>query len=162
MKKTIVIAMTLLTSGCATMNNTQKTLFEMAGAGIVAGVVGAVTSPKDENAVAHAALWGGLAAAGAGAVGLYVNSDQEKLDLQAKQIEALKREVEVAEHGHYAPIASSSTALEKSPPKEFARLIKNGGWEFSEVDEWEKVSDSEAIHKDKRAILIPAQFTFGK
>lgn len=162
MKKITILISIFLTSGCATMTNTQKTLFEMAGVGIVAGVAGAIMSPKDENSVAHAALWGGLAAAGAGAIGLYVNSDQEKLDLQAKQIEALKREVEVAEHGHSSPIASSSTSLEKSPPKEFARLIKNGGWEFSEVDEWEKVSDSEAVHKDKRAILIPAQFTFGK
>jgi hypothetical protein len=167
MKKNIakkISALALLTSltSCASMTNTQKTLSEMAGAAVVGGVVGAVLSPKDDNSSANAALGAGISAAVMGVIGLTVNNDQDKLDLQSKQIEALHKEIEVSERGRSTPIASSTTSLEKNPPKEFQGLIKNGGWEFSEMDDWEKVSETEAVHKDKRAVLIPAQFNFGK
>jgi hypothetical protein len=149
-------------SGCATMTNTQKTLSEMAGAALVGGIVGSIASPKDDNSTANAALGAGVAAAVMAVIGLYINNDQEKLDLQARQVDALHREIEVAEHGHSTPIAYSTSSLEQNPPKEFQGLITKGGWEFSKLDEWEKVSETEAVHKDKRAILIPAQFNFGK
>ncbi len=74
MKYVASLLIVLMSSGCASTNR-QKTLQAMAVAG-VAGIAYGLSknSRREENA----ALYGGVGAATAGALGLYVwNSDQE-------------------------------------------------------------------------------------
>ena len=54
------IILLILSQGCSTLSNREKTLLQMASAGIVGGIIGSSLTPQGENQAAHAAMWAGI------------------------------------------------------------------------------------------------------
>ncbi len=152
----------ILTSSCATMSNRTKTILTMAGAGIVAGSIGAYFAPSDEKSYAHAAMWGGSAAAVSGLVSLYVFDEQSKseeldrkLKLAERENRSLRGEGDVS---RTQMIYDSDSSLERDLPPEYRSLVQPGKWSVYGVDQWVMSGENEIIHQDKKVRLILPQF----
>lgn len=136
-------------SGCATMSNRTKTLLLMGGAGIVAGTAGALLAPAGERPGLHAVLWGGAAAAGAGATGLFLFDEEAKR--RDAEVRVAKLEKELGSFGEEsAPelLATNRLGVEKPLPAKFRHLVTPGQWSLYKVDRWLSSNDSELVHQD--------------
>lgn len=145
----IVAAATTQATGCATLSNRTKTLLFMGGAALAAGAVGAALAPSDENAGAHAVLWGGAAGAVAGAIGLFAFDEEGRA--RAADERALRAERELracGEESEPVPIAGSAVGLEKPLPGRFRSLITPGQWSLYRLDRWVSSGESELVHED--------------
>ena len=130
----IIISIILLTS-CATKRKSQMASM---GLGFAAGgTVGAMTAPEDEKPTMHGALWGGLTAALAGAISLYVFDNQKEVDSFKEETETLKIELSHLKKAQEPRLVSKGSGLFKDPlPKEALRLIQPGEWRKYAVDQW--------------------------
>ena len=153
-------------TNCATNTPREKTLIAMGVAGIAGGVLGAATTPDDENVSTHMAMWAGIGAATAGVASLFVfDSDKENKERE-RQIEVLHNEVAVlrGESGSTnssKEIFRSGSTLEKDVPAEYRGFVKPGGWEIYQVDQWVNGGDHIRIHQDKIFKLEPPQINVG-
>lgn len=144
----LILAISVL-SGCATTNR-NKSLQAMAAAG-VAGI--AYGFSRSANREENAALYGGVAAASAGAIGLLVwNSDQEveraRRDAQyfSDELDRVKTPNRVLE--------SPATFGAKIPLK-YRSLVQPGSWRVSEINQWIEDGENRLIHQDSVMELIP-------
>lgn len=149
----------LLCSSCATMSNKTKNLLLISGAASVGATVGALTSPQGESTLGHAMLWGGLAAAGAGTVGILVNDDTKKLEEFQRQLEVAKKE-NAALKGEAATDAVDLEAQTTPPigkdfPSEYKHLVQPGKWAIYKLNKWVMHGENTIIHQDKMIRLIP-------
>lgn len=138
-----------LFTGCATTNR-NKTLQAMAIAG-VAGIAYGLSRPA--NREENAALFGGVAAASAGAIGLYVwNSDQD-LERFKKDAQALSDELDRVR----APnrILESPATFGAKIPAKYRSLVQPGSWRVSEINQWIEDGENRLIHQDTVMELIP-------
>ncbi len=138
-----------MTFGCASLTNRQKTLITMGFVGVASGVIGAGVAGPGENQPAHGALWGGLGAAGSGALSLFIFDEESKR--VAAETKATKLEKELsAYNAETTPelLATSHLGLSKPLPEKFRHLITPGEWSLYRIDRWESSSDSELIHQD--------------
>jgi hypothetical protein len=139
----------LAVSGCSTMSNRTKTLLLMGGAGLAAGTAGAVLAPPGERPALHGVLWGGAAAAGAGAAGLFLFDEQARRE--AAELRAAKLEKELTGFGDDVPpelLATNRLGVEKPLPAKFRHLVTPGQWSLYKVDRWVSSTDSELVHQD--------------
>lgn len=152
-------------SGCSTLSNRQKTIAAMVLTGSIAGTVGALSAPKNESAPAHAALWAGSAAAGAGLVGLYTFDEEarskefeRKLKIVSEENQALRGE---AEGAPVSPLAEAASPFGKEMPPEYQRLVRPGRWSVYKLNQWIMSGENTLIHQDRMVKIIPPQFSGG-
>lgn len=145
---TLVIVLGLL-AGCATTNR-NKTLQAMAIAG-AAGIAYGLT--RANNRQENAALYGGIGAASAGALGLWVwNSDQE-LERFKSESQAFSDELDRVR----APskILESPATFGAKIPAKYRSLVQPGSWRVSEISQWIEDGENRLIHQDTIMELIP-------
>ena len=135
--------------GCATFSNRSKTLLLMGGAGAIAASFGAAIAPEGENRGAHAFLWGGGAAALAGAIGLFAFDEEAKSKEAAARAERLQKDLAACTQ-ESAPeiLATNQVGMEKPLPSKFRNLITPGQWSLYKVDRWVSSTESELVHQD--------------
>lgn len=158
----VLICLSLLSSGCATMSNRSKTLLAMVGTGIIAGSIAASKAPDDESSVAHAAVWGGTTAAVAGAVGLFLFDEQAKSQEAERKLQVAQHELDAfrgesstdAQH----PYAQSDSSLERDLPSEYRSLVRPGKWSIYKVNNWTLQGENTIVHQDKILRIEPAHF----
>jgi hypothetical protein len=145
------VLIALLTMGCATLTNRQKTLITMGLAGAAAGTVGALSAPDGENRLTHGALWGGLGTASTGALSLFIFDEQAKRE--AAEAKAIKIEKELAAFSEEMTpelIATNRMGASSKPlPERFRHLVTPGEWSLFRVDRWvSSGSENELVHQD--------------
>lgn len=164
MKKTtiVLILLTQINTGCATMSNRTKTILSMIGVGVVAGTIAANIAPKDENPVAHAAVWGGGAAAVTGVAGMYIFDEQKKreeldrkLEITQKELSAFRNESET--NGTPVEVESES-GLSRDLPTEYKGLVRPGKWSIYKISNWVSQGENSLVHQDKILRIDPPQF----
>lgn len=149
MKFTGLILSIFLFTGCATTNR-NKTLQAMAIAG-VAGIAYGLSRPA--NREENAALFGGVAAASSGAIGLYVwNSDQD-LERFKKDAQALSDELDRVRTPNR--ILESPATFGAKIPAKYRSLVQPGSWRVSEINQWIEDGENRLIHQDTVMELIP-------
>lgn len=148
MRLLFIVSICLLT-GCASTNR-GKTLQTMAAVGIAGALYGA---SRPEAKTQNAALYAGIAAAGAGVFGLYYwdsERETERIRLEAQsamdEIERLRAPKRLVE--------SPATFGAKIPEK-YRSLIQPGAWRVSEIDQWVEDGENRLIHQDLIMELIP-------
>ncbi len=142
--------MALSLSACSTTRNRTKSLATMAGAAVIGGTIGAMVAPKNENGMAHTALWGGVSAASAGAISLFVFDEEAKRE--AAEVRASKLEKELGEfRASIEPqlVASNEVQATKSLPPQLQHLVTPAKWSLYRVDRWTTVGDNELVHQDQ-------------
>lgn len=148
MKLVLILSICLL-SGCATTNR-GKTLQAMAAAGI-AGAFYGVSRPEAKTQ--NAALYGGVAAAGAGVFGLYQwDSETEAERLRKEAVSAMD---ELARLRAPKRIVESPATFGAKIPDKYRSLIQPGAWRVSEIDQWVEDGENRLIHQDLIMELIP-------
>ncbi|OFZ53260.1 MAG: hypothetical protein A2428_11810 [Bdellovibrionales bacterium RIFOXYC1_FULL_54_43] len=153
-KCTIAAALCLtLLSGCASMSNRSKTLVAMGVAGIAAGTLGAMSAPAGEQPIAHAALWGGGAAAIVGVTGLFIFDEQARSREYERQLNVAKQEIDAIRWGAGANeeklIFESSGTQDKAIPDELKKLLSPGWVRVYQTSMWVKQGDDSLVHQDK-------------
>ncbi len=149
MKYVASLLIVSILSGCASTNR-QKALQAMAIAG-AAGIAYGLSknSRREENA----ALYGGVGAATAGAVGLWVwNSDQE-LERFKNDARALSTELDRVRTPNR--ILESPATFGAKIPEKYRSLVQPGSWRVSEIDQWVEDGENRIIHQDLIMDLIP-------
>ncbi len=142
--------MALSLAACSTTRNRTKSLVTMAGAAVVGGTIGALTAPKNENAMAHTALWGGVSAASAGAISLFVFDEEAKRE--AAEARASRLEKELGEfRASIEPqlVGSNEVQTTKNLPDKLKHLVTPAKWSLYRVDRWTTVGDNELVHQDQ-------------
>ena len=148
MKVFVAFAIILLT-GCASTNRI-KTLQSMAVAGALGAAYGLSRPAYTEQ---NAALFGGLAAAVTGAVGLLIwDSDSEAMRLRT-ETQALSEELDRIR----APrrILESPATFGAKIPAKYRSLVQPGSWRVSEIDQWIEDGENRLIHQGLIMELIP-------
>lgn len=149
MRSIVALIILSLASGCATSNR-NRTLEAMAIAG-VAGMAYGLTRP--ENREANAAMYGGVAAASAGALGLWIwNSDQD-LERFKKDSQALSDELDRVRSPNR--ILESPATFGAKIPAKYRSLVQPGSWRVSEINQWIEDGENRLIHQDTIMELIP-------
>lgn len=163
MKLWALLLILFVGSGCSTLSNRQRTIAAMVLTGSIAGTVGALSAPQNESAPAHAALWAGSAAAGAGLVGLYAFDEEarskefeRKLKIVSEENQALRGE---AEGAPVSPLAESASPFGKELPPEYQRLVRPGRWSVYKLNQWIMSGENTLIHQDRMVKIIPPQFS---
>ncbi|MBN8540730.1 MAG: hypothetical protein J0L82_10125 [Deltaproteobacteria bacterium] len=148
MKLVLILGICVLT-GCATTNR-GKTLQAMAAAGI-AGALHGASRPEAKNQ--NAALYGGIAAAGAGVFGLYHwDSETEAERLRNEAVSAMD---ELERLRAPKRIVESPATFGAKIPDKYRSLIQPGAWRVSEIDQWVEDGENRLIHQDLIMELIP-------
>jgi hypothetical protein len=165
MKLWALLLILFVGSGCSTLSNRQRTIAAMFLTGSIAGTVGALSAPQNESAPAHAALWAGSAAAGAGLVGLYAFDEdarskefERKLKVVTEENQALRGE---AEGAPVSPLAEAASPFGKELPPEYQRLVRPGRWSVYKLNQWIMSGENTLIHQDRMVKIIPPQFSGG-
>jgi len=155
-----LIGLIFLVSGCATMSNRTKTILAMAAVGVVAGTVGAMSAPADENPVGHGLLWGGLGASSTGALGLWLFDEHKRSSELERESEALKKELSVyrieAEGGREL-VGEAPAKFVKDLPDSVAGLVRPGHWKVWKLDKWINEGENRMVHQDKMIEIAPPQ-----
>jgi hypothetical protein len=144
----LLLALCLFT-GCATTNS-GKTLQTMAIAG-AAGVLYGLS--RAEHREQNAALYGGLAAASAGAAGLLIWNTDHESERYRKEAQIVSEELDRIR----APrriLESPATFGAKIPPK-YRSLVQPGSWRVSEIDQWIEDGENRLIHQGLIMELVP-------
>ena len=153
-----------LLSGCATTSNRTKTLLAMAGAGLAGGGVGYITTPEGTANEPHAALYGGLAAATAGLIGLFIFDEEKRASHLKNQNEIIKRELDACRGNSgesLANVISSSGELHfnKEVPPALRALVAKGRWESRKfkdpLEGWVFKSNTYAVRECEDFTIIP-------
>lgn len=160
----LLLAGLLIFSGCATLSNRQKTLLTMLGAGVVAGTAGAMLAPSDEKPLGHAALWGGVAAATTGAIGLFVFDEQKRSEEFQRENSVMRKEISAfrdeGSSSHEPTLLYETNApFGKEIPSEYSGLVKPGRWSVYRLNQWVNQGEGTIIHQDRLVKLIPPQLT---
>ena len=135
MKLLLTILFGIASTSCATQRKSQ--IASMGLGFVVGGTVGVMTAPEGERPTMHGALWGGLTAALAGAVSLYVFDQQKEVDKYKQETESLKIELSKLKISQEPKLISKGSGLFKDPlPSEALRLIQPGEWRKYAVDQW--------------------------
>ncbi|HRK07533.1 MAG TPA: hypothetical protein PLZ57_07165 [Pseudobdellovibrionaceae bacterium] len=136
-------------TGCAT-TNTGKTLQTMAIAG-AAGVLYGLSRP--EHREQNAALYGGLAAASAGAAGLLIWNTDSESERFRKEAQTLSEELDRIR----APrrILESPATFGAKIPAKYRSLVQPGSWRVSEIDQWVEDGENRLIHQGLVMELVP-------
>jgi hypothetical protein len=149
MRLTALLAIGLTLSSCASMSNRSKTLLLMAGSAAVAGGIGAMLAPSTESEIAHGALWGGLAAAGSGAVGLFVFNEESKRRQAEARAAQLERELaDFRNESDPELLGVNQLGLSKPLPEKYRNLVTPGQWSLYKVDRWTSSAENELVHQD--------------
>lgn len=147
--KVFVAFTIILFTGCASTNRV-KTLQSMAVAGALGAAYGLSRPTYPEQ---NAALFGGLAAAVTGAVGLLIwDSDSEAMRLRS-EAQALSEELDRVR----APrrILESPATFGAKIPAKYRSLVQPGSWRVSEIDQWVEDGENRLIHQGLVMELIP-------
>jgi hypothetical protein len=154
----VVLFLMLAMSACSTLRNRTKTLGLMAGAAIVGGTVGALVAPPSDKAIAHAALWGSVAAASSGAVGLFIFDEEAKRETAEAKASKLERELAEFRSASEPQLISSSDQIgSKDLPQKLKGLVTPAKWSLYKIDRWVTSGDNELIHQDLSFQLNPSQ-----
>lgn len=147
--KFLACSVTIALCGCAT-TQTSKVLRDMAIAG-AAGVL--VAQQRPENRAAYSAMYGGIAAAGAGVAGLYVHNPEGK----SKQLEKENAELRLKVDQAFSPRLESSSpgTMGGRIPDKYRRLVSPGEWRVYAIDQWVEDGENRIVHQDKIMELIP-------
>ena len=135
----------------------------MAGAGAVGGTLGAMSAPEGESQAAHGALWGGVAAAVAGAVSLFVFDEQERskaFEQRALQAEAAERELRKAADPKL--IGGGVFPVGKSLPDGIKGLVRDSEWRLYSLDRWVQEDEGKLIHQTEMLEFMPGAVVPGK
>jgi hypothetical protein len=156
-----VVLMLAMCCGCATMSNRSKTLVGMAAGGVVAGIIGSITAPETDNALAHGALWGAAGAATMGAVGLFVFDEQKRSSEMERKAILLEKEVNSFRQGENDKelVSESQGVFEKEPSISVKKLLTPGKWRLYSLDRWINDGDSRMIHQDQMVEIIPPRLS---
>lgn len=161
MNRIILIILVSTLSSCATMSNRTKTIVTSIGAGIVAGTIAANLAPKDENPIAHAAVWGGSTAAATAIVGLFIFDEQSrsyeferKLQVSESELAVFRSESKEGNHLLY----DSESALGRDLPSEYKSLVRPGKWSIYRINQWISQGENNFVHQDKIIRIEPPQF----
>lgn len=157
--KTIYPIMALVLCSCASTNHT-KTLITMGVMGAGGATVGAITAPINENAAAHALLWGGVAAAVAGAAGMFIFDEEKRSDALLRENETIKKTLDALHGASQSPVLLYETLapLGKDIPSEYQSLVKPGRWSVYGLNQWILQGENVLIHQDKMMKLLPPEF----
>jgi hypothetical protein len=160
-----LVIFSFLSSSCASTSSwsgRDKTLASMMGAGAVGGVIGAVTAPKTDSVAAQALLWGGVSAALAGVVGLFVWRDDQRADLAEKKVGELEREIEEFK-GEMGPelISEGNATGSRALPASVSHLVRPGSWRLYKLSRWEEQGENTLVHHDKMLVFNPPTLTPG-
>lgn len=149
-------------SGCATMSNRTKTILSMVGVGVIAGTIAANRAPFDENPAAHAAVWGGGAAAVTGVVGMFIFDEQaksreleRKLNISQRELDAFRGE---SQSSNGEVLIESDSALGRDLPNEYKGLVRPGKWSLYKISNWVSQGENTLVHQDKVLRIEPPQF----
>ena len=136
-------------SGCASVSNRNKTLLFMGGAFVGGATVGALRAPDDESLTLHGALVGGIAAATAGILGLFLFDEQGKR-IEAEQHQAsIQKEYDDYKKEHEPILLSEGNLGVGAPlPDEVKSLVKPGAWWLYKDDRWIQTNDLEIVHQN--------------
>lgn len=161
-----VIALVLLPalsgSGCATTNR-GRTLTFMGGMGIAGAGAGYHFAPSQERPEMHAAFWGAVSAAVAGAVGLFIFDEQKRSDELERQATVMRKELESlrGEGSSKEPqlLYETTAPFGKDIPDEYQNLVRPGRWSVYRLNQWVSHGEGTLIHQDRMVRLVPPQLS---
>lgn len=145
----IFLTLSFFLQGCATTSR-DKILQGM----FVAGTVGTVYGlSKESDRQANAALYGGLAAATAGVVGLMLENPDTEVKRLREEVSYLKNQRELKDETKL--VAKSPAIFNGQIPEKYRGMINPGEWKVYEVDQWEEESENRLRHVDRVMELRP-------
>jgi len=142
------------------MSNRTKTIMAMAAVGVVAGTIGAMSAPVNENPVGHGLLWGGLGAASSGILGMWIFDEQKHSSSLERENEALKKELGVYRiegEGGRELLTEAPASFAKEIPESMVSLIRPGRWKVWKLDKWINEGENRLIHQDRMIEMTPPQ-----
>lgn len=121
---------------------------------ILAGVAGiAMGQQKEEYKTTHSLMYGGLGAAAAGAVTLYLKNPDKETERMRTEVLKLKAQIE----SFSEPELKSQTpgTFGARVPDKYRAMISPGEWRIYEINQWIEDGENRIIHQDKIMELIP-------
>ncbi len=159
--KWLLATLIMLNTGCATMSNRTKTIVTAVGVGLVAGTIAANMAPKDENPMAHAAVWGGAATAGTAVAGLFLFDEQARSKEFERKLVVAESELAIfrgESSTDQQVIYDSDSALGRELPSEYRSLVRPGKWSLYRTNQWISQGENVLVHQDKILKIEPPQF----
>ena len=136
-------------AGCA--HTTKEKVFQNM---IIAGVTGAIIGQqKEDYKTTHSIMYGGVAAAVAGTVTLYINDPDKESEKLREEIRVLRTQMD--QIGEPRLATQTPATFGAKVPDRYRSMINPGEWRVYEINQWIEDGENRLIHQDKIMELIP-------
>ena len=121
---------------------------------LIAGATGVLIGQQKENyKTTHSIMYGGVAAAVAGAVTLYMNDPDKESEKLREEIRVLKTQMD--QIGEPWLATKTPATFGAKVPDKYRSMINPGEWRVYEINQWIEDGENRLIHQDKIMELIP-------
>lgn len=139
----------LLITGCA--HTPKEKVFQNM---LIAGAAGiALGQQKSEYKTTYSTMYGGTAAALAGAITLYLNDPDKEANKLREELQLLKKQMDLMAEPKLK--AQSPAMFGAKVPDKYKAMISPGEWRIYETDLWLEDGENRMVHQDKIMELIP-------
>lgn len=121
---------------------------------LIAGATGvALGQQKEDYKTTYSTMYGGVAAAIAGAVTLYMNDPDKESQKLREEMRVLKTQMD--QIGEPQLATQTPATFGAKVPEKYKSMINPGEWRIYDLNQWIEDGENRLIHQDKIMELIP-------